>query len=134
MDATTEKLEALQDVTEHFLNTGNHKYALTSTEMALTANPVDTISMIYKAIAFFKLEKYSESLQCIQIVFQNSDKNTLEELGNIMNKFGLSNKIIIHETFLEVDRKVKAKQMVKIMVLLLLAATPLLVYIIKTLF
>jgi hypothetical protein len=132
MDATTEKLNAIREVTEHFLNTGDHKYALASSEISLLINPVDTISMVYKAIAHFKCKNYSESLQCIQMAFQNSDKNTLHELENIMDKFGLSNNIIIHETFLEVDRKVKAKQMVKIMVLLLIAATPLFIYFLKS--
>lgn len=134
MDAATEQLNAIHEVTEHFLNTGNHKYALASSEMALITNPVDYISMVYKAIAHFKCRNYSESLKCIQIVSQNYDKNTLHELGNIMDKFGISKEVIIHETFLEVDRKVKAKQMVKIVVLLLAIATPLLIYTIKALY
>jgi len=132
MDVTAEKLKAIQDVTEHFLKTGDHKYALASSEISLLINPVDTISMIYKAIAHFKCRNYSESLRCIQMAFQNSDKNTLHKLKNIMDNFGLPKEIIVHEAFLDVDRKIKAKQMVKIMVLLLTVVTPLLFYILKS--
>lgn len=134
MDATTEKLNAIREVTEHFLNTGNHKYALASSEMALITNPVDYISMVFNGIAHFKCKNYKQSLDMIQNINRNADKKSLTEIEKIMLEYDLPKEIIIHETFLEVSKKIKTKQIAKIMALLLAIATPLLVYTIKTLY
>lgn len=135
MDATTEeKLEALHIVAKRALENGDHKFAIESNIIALTINPVDYISMVFNGIAHHKMKNYKQCLDIIQNAISNADKQSLKEIENIMAEYDLPKEIIVHETYLEVTRKIKAKQMVKIMVLLLLAATPLLVYTLKMLY
>lgn len=127
MDATTEeKLEALHIVAKSALENGDHKFAIESNMIALTINPVDYISMVFNAIAHHKMKNYKQCLHHIKNAFSNADKKSLTEIENIMVKYDIPKEIIIHETFLEIDRKVKAKQMVKIMMLLFILSTTLL--------
>lgn len=135
MDATTdEKLEALHLVAKRALENGDHKFAIESNVIALSINPVDYTSMVYKAIAHHRMKNYKQCLDIIQNVISNADKKSLTEIENIMIEHNLPKELIIHETILEVDKRIKYKAMAKIMALLLVIVTPLLIYTIKTLY
>lgn len=133
MDATTtEKLEALHIVAKRALENGDHKFAIESNMIALSINPVDYISMVFNAIAHHKMKNYKQCLDIIQNVISNSDKKSLNEIGKIMDRYDLPKGIIIHETFFEVDKRIKSKALAKTMVLLLAIATPLFIYFLKS--